>query len=68
MPLLPYRFYAITIQACTAGGCKTSPQLMVQTGSAKPVGQEPVRMLSINTTAVRLAWDHPSSPNGNIRK
>ncbi|XP_053408878.1 usherin-like [Mercenaria mercenaria] len=68
VPLLPYRFYAVTVQACTSGGCRTSPHVIVQTGSAKPVGQEPVKMLSVNSTAVKLAWEHPTSPNGVIRK
>ena len=68
VPLLPFKFYAITVQACTAGGCTTSPAVVVQTGTAKPSGQEPVRILSINSTAVKLAWNHPSNPNGEIIK
>ena len=68
VPLVPFRYYAVTVQACTSGGCGTSPKVITQTGSAKPLGQEPVRMLSVNSTAVKLAWDHPTKPNGVIRK
>ncbi|XP_052767673.1 usherin-like isoform X2 [Mya arenaria] len=68
VPLLPYKNYAITVQACTAGGCTTSPRVMVQTGSSRPSGQEPVKMLGVNMTVVRLGWQHPISPNGVIRR
>ena len=68
VPLKPFKFYAITVQACTAGGCKTSPATVTQTGTAKPSGQEPVRVLDVNSTAVRLGWTHPSHPNGEIRR
>ena len=68
VPLKPFKFYAITVQACTAGGCTTSPPTVTQTGTAKPSGQEPVRVLDVNITAVRLGWNHPSNPNGEIRR
>ena len=66
VPLKPFKLYAITAQACTAGGCTTSPATVTQTGTAKPSGQEPARVLEVNSTAVRLGWTHPSHPNGEI--
>ena len=66
--LKPFMYYAVTVQACTAGGCTTSPPTIVRTGTSKPSGQEPLRVLDVNSTAVRLAWNHPSNPNGQIRR
>ena len=66
--LKPFMYYAVTVQACTAGGCTTSPPTVVRTGTSKPSGQEPLRVLDVNNTAVRLAWNHPSNPNGQIRR
>ncbi|KAH3846702.1 hypothetical protein DPMN_089004 [Dreissena polymorpha] len=68
VPLLPFQSYSITVQACTAGGCTTSLVVMVRTGSSKPTGQEPVRVLETNSTAVKLAWSHPRHPNGELRR
>ena len=62
--LLPYTAYALMVRACTSGGCGQSSSVSVQTLQAAPRLQTPPVVTALNSTAVRVEWTTPTSPNG----
>ncbi|XP_076463865.1 usherin-like [Babylonia areolata] len=67
-PLAPYTPYQVSVEACTGGGCTNSSSVEARTGAARPAGLEPLTVVSggVNSTAITLAWEPPSRPNGEI--
>ena len=65
--LRPYSLYDVRVQAClqgVAGGCGTGPGVSVRTLEAKPVGQDPPKLVAKSFNVVQLTWDPPQQPNG----
>lgn len=68
LPLMPFTFYSLRGQVCTQGGCTRSPPILVQTKAAKPMGQGSVQVNFANSSTLKLTWDYPKEPNGDIIK
>ncbi|XP_048585709.1 usherin isoform X2 [Nematostella vectensis] len=66
--LMPYIEYSIVISACTAGDCGSSQQTKMRTLGANPSDQPSPTAKAVSATALRVEWDPPSRPNGEIRR
>ena len=64
--LRPYIRYDVTVKACTAGGCGTSPVVQVRTLAAAPEGQPAPTAVAETATSLRVRWDPPVRANGAI--
>ena len=64
--LMPFTLYRFTVNACTAGGCGSSPVASVQTPEDAPLSQPTPTVTAINSTALRISWSSPAQPNGVI--
>lgn len=64
--LLPYQPYTLTLQACTAIGCASSPTLTNQTLPDSPQGLAPPTLFVLGPTSVSVTWQPPAVPNGPI--
>lgn len=64
--LLPNTLYALAIVAHNDGGSTTSPTVDVLTPEGVPEGIAPPMLIVINSTAIRVIWDFPQVPNGQI--
>ena len=66
MPLDPFTTYSVSAQVCTGGGCTNSSGVSAKTAPARPAGLKPLTVGDGNSTAIRLSWEFPSRPNGEI--
>jgi len=64
--LLPNTLYTLAIVAHNDGGSTTSPTVDVLTPEGVPEGIAPPMLMVINSTAIRVIWDFPQVPNGQI--
>lgn len=62
--LNPFTMYSATLIACTNGGCSESLSTMFQTNESSPQFQTPPDVVTINSTAINVAWLPPQTPNG----
>lgn len=51
-------------QACSSGGCTSTPPLSLLTASAPPQNQPPPRVSATGPHALHVSWEPPSHPNG----
>ena len=59
--------YVIILSACTNGGCTNSSELKVTTLESFPnVEDIVIKAEERNATSLRLAWNKPRRPNGNL--
>ncbi|KAK6307053.1 hypothetical protein J4Q44_G00222010 [Coregonus suidteri] len=64
--LSPYTHYNLTLQACSTGGCTSTPPLPLLTSPSPPQGQPPPRVNATGPHQIHAAWDPPVRPNGVI--
>ena len=64
--LRPFTTYSFIVQACTTGGCGSSPSSSVQTAQAPPASQPPPSVITLSDTELLLQWEEPEEPNGII--
>ncbi|XP_037397596.1 usherin [Pygocentrus nattereri] len=64
--LSPWSLHGFRVQACTAQGCALGPLAEVRTLEMPPVGSVPIEILNETPRAVRVKWDSPAKPNGNL--
>ncbi|XP_062863133.1 usherin [Trichomycterus rosablanca] len=64
--LSPWSQHTLRVQACTARGCALGPAMEVRTSEAPPVGAVPLTILPESPRSVRVKWEPPAKPNGNI--
>uniref|UniRef100_A0A8C7Q6N4 Usher syndrome 2A (autosomal recessive, mild) n=1 Tax=Oncorhynchus mykiss TaxID=8022 RepID=A0A8C7Q6N4_ONCMY len=64
--LSPYTHYNLTLQACTTGGCTSTPPLPLLTSPSPPQGQPPPRVNTTGPHQMDAAWNPPVRPNGVI--
>uniref|UniRef100_A0A2C9JJ39 Usherin n=1 Tax=Biomphalaria glabrata TaxID=6526 RepID=A0A2C9JJ39_BIOGL len=62
--LTPYTQYAVTLTACTSGGCTESVATLVTTTSAIPSGLGAPVPTAISQSRISILWQPPLSPNG----
>ncbi len=65
-PLRPFTRYNISIDACTAAGCTSSPTISAATLSQRPDGVAPPTVSNVTQTSMRLSWTPPLRPNGQV--
>ncbi|CAB1330697.1 unnamed protein product, partial [Coregonus sp. 'balchen'] len=61
--LSPYTYYNLTLQACSTGGCTSTPPLPLLTSPSPPQGQPPPRVNATGPHQIHAAWDPPVRPN-----
>ncbi|XP_056269140.1 usherin isoform X3 [Pseudoliparis swirei] len=66
--LKPFTQYTVTLEACSSGGCTTSPPLSLLTASAPPQHQPPPRVTATGPHTLQASWEPPSQPNGVITR
>ncbi|KAJ7988957.1 hypothetical protein DPEC_G00314570 [Dallia pectoralis] len=64
--LSPYTHYNLTLQACSNGGCSSTPPLPLLTSSTSPEGQPPPVVNATGPHQLHVTWDSPVRPNGVI--
>jgi len=64
--LLPNTLYTLAVVAHNDGGSTTSPTVDVLTPEGVPEGIAPPVLVVINSTAIRVIWDFPQVPNGQV--
>ncbi|XP_049320201.1 usherin isoform X1 [Astyanax mexicanus] len=64
--LSPWSLHSFRVQACTAQGCALGPLTEVRTLEMPPVGSVPLEVLNETPRSVRMKWDSPAKPNGNL--
>uniref|UniRef100_A0A4W5K670 Fibronectin type-III domain-containing protein n=1 Tax=Hucho hucho TaxID=62062 RepID=A0A4W5K670_9TELE len=57
--LSPYTHYNLTLQACSTGGCTSTPPLHLLTSPSPPQGQSPPRVNATGPHQIHAAWDPP---------
>ena len=65
--LLSYVEYAISIRACTVGGCGEGPISLIRTQPSYPRQQSPPTATTISNSSLRVRWKEPDFPNGPIQ-
>ncbi|XP_068597953.1 usherin [Brachionichthys hirsutus] len=66
--LKPFTQYTVKLEACTSGGCTSTPPLSLLTGSARPQKQPPPKATATGPHALHAFWEPPSQPNGVITR
>ncbi len=64
--LTPFTLYSYVFEACTSGGCNTSPPSSLTTLEDQPQGLSPPVVTEISATEMTIQWSPPSQPNGVI--
>ncbi|XP_068172657.1 usherin isoform X1 [Antennarius striatus] len=64
--LKPFTPYTVKLEACTSGGCTSTPPVSLLTGSAPPQNQPPPKATATGPHALHVIWKPPSQPNGII--
>lgn len=58
--------YSYTIEAVNGGGSIVSVETIIRTPEDTPDGLAPPNLFVINSTAIRVTWNQPTTPNGII--
>ncbi|CAD5123124.1 DgyrCDS11497 [Dimorphilus gyrociliatus] len=66
LKLKPFTTYEIRSAVCTIVGCTKSEKVLVATKAEKPTGISKIFTDSIQSNSIKLKWNEPSSPNGNL--
>ncbi|XP_029281914.1 LOW QUALITY PROTEIN: usherin [Cottoperca gobio] len=66
--LKPFTQYTATLEACSSGGCTSTPPLSLLTASAPPQNQPPPRVTATGPHTLHASWEPPSQPNGVITR
>ncbi|KAK2920361.1 hypothetical protein Q8A73_002565 [Channa argus] len=66
--LKPFTQYTVVLEACSSGGCASTPPLSLLTASAPPQNQSPPRVTATGPHALHATWEPPSEPNGVITR
>ncbi|TMS13118.1 Usherin [Larimichthys crocea] len=66
--LKPFTQYTAVLQACSSGGCTSTPPLSLLTASAPPQNQPPPRITATGSYTLHASWGPPSQPNGVITR
>ncbi|XP_071778073.2 usherin [Centroberyx gerrardi] len=66
--LKPFTQYTFTLEACSTGGCTSTPLLSVLTASAPPQNQPPPRVNATGPHTLHATWEPPTQPNGVITR
>ncbi|KAM9408306.1 LOW QUALITY PROTEIN: usherin [Pholidichthys leucotaenia] len=64
--LKPFTQYTVILEACSSGGCTSSPPLSLLTASGPPENQPPPRVTARGPHALHVSWEPPSQLNGVI--
>ena len=62
--LSPFTLYNYRVSACTRSGCALSNNALVTTLEAPPTGIDPVYLLSLSSSSLRVSWNPPAVLNG----
>ena len=62
--LAPFTQYNFRVSACTRSGCALSNNELVTTLEAPPTGIDPVYLLSLSSSSLRVSWNPPAVLNG----
>ncbi|XP_059204973.1 usherin [Centropristis striata] len=66
--LKPFTQYTVTLEACSSGGCTSTPPLSFLMASAPPQNQPPPRVTASGPHTLHASWEPPSQPNGVITR
>ncbi|XP_068431767.1 usherin [Clinocottus analis] len=66
--LKPFTQYTVTLEACSSGGCTSTPPLSFLTASAPPQHQPPPSVTATGPHTLHASWEPPSQPNGVITR
>lgn len=64
--LTPYTEYTFYYEVVNQAGTAGSPEITVRTDASSPEGLDPPELTVLGATAIRVAWQPPSAPNGEI--
>uniref|UniRef100_A0A4W4GYM7 Usher syndrome 2A (autosomal recessive, mild) n=1 Tax=Electrophorus electricus TaxID=8005 RepID=A0A4W4GYM7_ELEEL len=66
--LSPWSPHSFIVQACTAQGCALGPLVRTEvwTSETPPLGSIPLAVVIETPRSVRVKWDPPAKPNGNL--
>ena len=64
--LTPYTEYTFYYEVVNQAGAAGSPEVTVRTDASSPEGLDPPELTVLGATAIRVAWQPPSAPNGVI--
>ncbi|XP_078016774.1 usherin [Epinephelus lanceolatus] len=66
--LKPFTQYTVILEACSSGGCTSTPPLSLLTASAPPQNQPAPRVTATGAHTLHASWEPPSQPNGVITR
>ncbi|KAM3624776.1 uncharacterized protein V6R79_001428 [Siganus canaliculatus] len=66
--LKPFTQYTAVLEACSSGGCTSTPPLSFLTASAPPQNQPPPRVAAAGPHTLNASWEAPRQPNGVITR
>ncbi|XP_060897032.1 usherin [Labrus mixtus] len=66
--LKPFTQYTVILEACSSGGCTSTPPLSLLTASAPPQNQPPPTVTATGPHTLLSSWEPPSQPNGVITR
>ncbi|XP_074522167.1 usherin [Halichoeres trimaculatus] len=64
--LKPFTQYTVILEACSSGGCTSTPPLSLLTASSPPQNQPPPTVTATGPHTLLASWEPPSQPNGVI--
>ncbi|XP_070688414.1 usherin [Pempheris klunzingeri] len=66
--LKPFTQYTVILEACSSGGCTSTPPLSLLTASAPPQNQPSPTVTAAGPHTLHATWEPPSQPNGVITR
>lgn len=66
--LQPFTQYTVVLEACSSGGCTSTPPLSFLTAAAPPQNQPPPTISTLGPHSLQAYWEPPSQPNGRTMK
>ncbi|XP_029354432.1 usherin [Echeneis naucrates] len=66
--LKPFTQYFVVLEACSSGGCTSTPPLSLLTASAPPQNQPRPKVTAKGPHALHASWEPPAQPNGVITR
>nr|XP_040024120.1 usherin isoform X2 [Gasterosteus aculeatus aculeatus] len=66
--LKPFTQYTVRLEACSSGGCTSTPPMSLLTASAPPQHQPTPRVSATGPHTLHASWEPPSQPNGVITR
>ncbi|XP_074481361.1 usherin [Sebastes fasciatus] len=66
--LKPFTQYTATLEACSSGGCTSTPPLSLLTASGPPQNQSPPSVTATGPHTLQASWEPSSQPNGVITR